>query len=414
MLDDLRRALADRIYYGWVIVAACLLASMVVFGTSYAFGVFFDALLEEFDRSQAIVSSIFGLQTALLYGGAVVAGRFVDRSGRRFVAAAGSLMLVVGLLWTALARSFLEVAVAFGVLTAFGMAALFVIAYATVPLWFRRRRGMAAGIAAAGLGVGLVAIPPGSSLLIDALGWRLALVCVAIVSAAVLAVVVALLVDHPDEVGADTGSAFVGSTRDSDGVSTAPLREIVRSTPFVLIFVGWTLVFAPLYVVLSYAVLYATETGLGRSVGVFAITIIGITTTVSRVVIGGLSDRIGRTRTFVACAVLMGGSTGVLVATETAAVFLFVIACFGTGYGGCGGLLGPMVADVFGNQRLNSVFSIVSLSFGVSGLLAPPAVGLAFASLGTYDSAFLAMGGAGIVGAAFVLVGARLPSSAGT
>lgn len=47
MIDALRRALARRIYYGWVIVVACLLASMVVFGTSYAFGVFFDSLLEE-------------------------------------------------------------------------------------------------------------------------------------------------------------------------------------------------------------------------------------------------------------------------------------------------------------------------------------------------------------------------------
>ena len=413
VLDDPRRALADRIYYGWVIVAACLLASMVVFGTSYAFGVFFDALLEEFDRSQAVVSAIFGLQTALLYGGAVVAGRFVDRSGRRVVAAAGSVMLTVGVLWTALARSFLEVALAFGVLTAFGMAALFVIAYATVPLWFRRRRGMAAGIAAAGLGVGLVVIPPGSSLLIDALGWRLALVCVALVSAVVLVVVVVLLADRPEEVGAESDVSFADTTRASDSVSKPSLSEIVRSAPFLFMFAGWTLVFAPLYVVLSYAVLYTTDAGLGRSVGVFAITVVGITTTASRILIGVLSDRIGRTGTFVACAVLMGGSTTALVVTETAVAFLFVIACFGTGYGGCGGLLGPMVADVFGNQQLNSVFSIISLSFGVSGLLAPPAVGLVFASLGTYDPAFVAVGGAGVVGAGLVLVGARFPSTRG-
>ncbi len=410
MIDEFRRTLAARIYYGWVIVGACLLASMVVFGTSYAFGVFFDSLLEEFGRSQAAVSSIFGLQTALLYFGAVVAGRFIDRFGQRTVTAAGTILLTVGLLWTALARSFLEIMVAFGVLTAFGMAALYVVAYATVPLWFRRRRGMASGIAAAGLGVGLVVIPPGSSLLIDALGWRTALVCVTVASAAVLVAVIALLADHPDDVGAEPESELFDSTGPAGEARGGALSQIARSPPFLFMFAGWTLAFAPLYVVLSYAVLYASNAGLGRSVGVLAITTIGITTALSRVAIGVLSDSVGRTRTFVACAVLMGGSTVALVFSETATVFLFIIACFGTGYGGCGGLLGPMVADVFGNEQLNGVFSMISPSFGLSGLLAPPAVGLSFAWLGTYDPAFVAVGFVGIVGAGLVLAGARWPA----
>ena len=411
MIAEFRRALAARVYYGWVIVVACLLASMVVFGTSYAFGVFFDSLLEEFGRSQAAVSSVFGLQTALLYSGAVVAGRLVDRFGQRTVAAGGAVLLTIGLAWTALSRSFLEVAGAFGVLTAFGMAALYVVAYATVPLWFRRRRGTASGVAAAGLGVGLVAIPPGSSVLIDALGWRLALVCVTVASAITLGVVVALFADHPDDVGAKPEPKLFDEVNSTGDEKNSALTEIIRSPRFLFIFAGWTLAFAPLYVVLSYAVLYTSDAGLGRSVGVLAITIIGMTTAVSRVAIGVLSDRVGRTRTFVVCATLMGGSTVALVFSETAIVFLSIIACFGAGYGGCGGLLGPMVADVFGSEQLNGVFSMISPSFGLSGLLAPPAVGLSFAWLGTYDPAFVAVGLVGIVGAGLVLAGARWPTT---
>jgi len=413
VIDAFRRALARRIYYGWVIVAACLLASMVVFGTSYAFGVFFDALLEEFDRSQAAVSAIFGLQTALLYGGAVVAGRVVDRSGRRFVAAAGSVLLAVGLVWTALARSFLEVAFAFGVLTASGMAALYVVAYATVPLWFRRRRGMAAGIAAAGLGVGLVVVPPGASLLIGALGWRSALVCVSVLSAAILAVVVGLLADRPADVGADDRLDLFGSERSSEDAPSLSLSELGRSRSFWFMFLGWTFAFTPLYVILSYIVLYASEAGLGRSVGVLAITVIGVATTVSRVVVGILSDGIGLTRTFIACALLMSVSTIALVFTGTATAFLLVIACFGVGYGGCGGLVGPVVADVFGDRGLNTAFSAISVSFGASGLLAPPAVGIAFEAFGTYDPAFVTIGVVGLVGCLFILAGARLPAPSG-
>ncbi len=383
---------------------------MVVFGTSYAFGVFFDAFLEEFDRSQAAVSAIFGLQTALLYCGAVVAGRVVDRFGRRFVAAAGSVLLTVGLVWTALARSFIEIAFAFGVLTASGMAALYLVAYATVPLWFRQRRGMAAGIAAAGLGVGLVVVPPGASVLIDALGWRGALVCVAILSAAILAIVVGLLANHPGDVGADRKVGFFDPEQPSDGGPSLSLSELGRSHSFWFMFLGWTLAFAPLYVILSYIVLYASEAGLGRSVGVLAITAIGIATTVSRVVVGVLSDSVGLTRTFLACALLMSVSMIALVFTGTATTFLLVIVCFGVGYGGCGGLVGPVVADVFGDRGLNTAFSAISVSFGVSGLLGPPAVGVAFEAFGTYDPAFVTIGVVGLVGCLLILAGARLPT----
>lgn len=411
MIDTLRRALARRVYYGWVIVAACLLASMVVFGTSYAFGVFFEALLTEFDQSQAVVSAVFGIQTALLYCGAVVAGRFVDRVGRRTITAIGSVLLAAGLLWTALARSFVEVVLAFGVLTASGMAALYVIGYATVPLWFRRRRGTAAGIAAAGLGVGLVVIPPGSSVLIEAFGWRLALVCVAVAAVAVLAIVTGLIADRPEDVGVDPGTEFSGSASSDNGADEPALSALVRSPPFLFMFVGWTFTFAPLYVVLSYAVLYASHAEIGARAGVLAITVVGITTTVARVGVGVLSDLVGRTRMFVACAALMGTASAVLVLAETAIVFLLIVAVFGVGYGGCGGLVGPIVADVFGNRGLNTVFSMMSLSFGVSGLFAPPAAGLIFENFGTYDPAFVAVGALGVIGALLALAGARLPTT---
>lgn len=321
------------------------------------------------------------------------------------------MLLTIELAWTAFARSFLEVVVAFGVLTAFGMAALYVVAYATVPLWFRRRRGAASGIAAAGLGVGLVAIPPSSSILIDSLGWRLALVCVSVASALILAVVVALLADHPADVGAQPESELFNSAESTDSTTTPAFSRIARSPEFLFMFAGWSLTFAPLYAVLSYAVLYASNAGLGRSVGVLAITVIGITTALSRVAVGVLSDSLGRTRTFVASAALMGGSTVALVFSETATVFLSITACFGTGYGGCGGLVGPMVANVFGNEQLNGVFSMISPSFGLSGLLAPPAVGLSFASLGSYNPAFVVVGLVGIVGAGLVLAGARWPTT---
>jgi len=408
-----RRWIAARVYYGWVVAAACLLASMAVFGTSYAFGVFFEAFLRSFDASRAALAAAFGLQTCVLYAAGVGAGRLVGRHGQRRVAAAGGLLTTVGLAATAAARSYAELLLGFGVVSAAGMAGLYVVGYATVPLWFRRRRGTAAGIAAAGLGVGLVAVPPATDRLIAAAGWRPAMALLAAAVALVSLVVVGLLADRPDAVGADVSVEFgadgwgeSGGSSAGDAAAGRPadgeIRRTVRSRRFALVFVGWVLAFAPLYVVLSHVVLHAGDVGVGRRVGVLAVTAIGAATTVSRVGTGVLSDRFGRVRTFVACAAVMGVSTAAFGLAPAAPSFLAIAVAFGVGYGGCGGLLGPVVADLFGSDDLTTLYAVVSLSFAVAGLAAPPLAGRAFDALGTYTPALVAAGAAGVLGAGCV------------
>ena len=98
MVTDPRVILADRIYYGWIIVVACFLASVTVFGTTYAFSVFYDAFSSAFDVSHSLLAAVFGLQTALIYVTGVGAGRLVETHGQRRVAVASSVLLVTGLI----------------------------------------------------------------------------------------------------------------------------------------------------------------------------------------------------------------------------------------------------------------------------------------------------------------------------
>jgi MFS transporter, OFA family, oxalate/formate antiporter len=414
MLSSIRTRLAARVYYGWVIVAACFLASMVVFGTTYAFGVFYDSFIEEFDVSRTLLAAVFGLQSALIYVAGVLAGELVDRYGQRLVLSASSVVLVTGLVWTAFARSYLELLAAFGVLAAVGMAGLYVVGYATIPLWFDRRRGTAAGFASAGLGVGLAVVPPGADLAISAVGWRGAVLALAGTAGLVLAVATALFADRPADVGATLDAEFEPEQRSestererTDGAG-ADAWTIARSRPFLLVFLGWVLIFTSLYVVMSHVVLYATDAGLGRQAGVVSIVVIGVATTGTRLAVGFVGDRFGRSRTFVCCAGLMGASVVGLALSPTVALFLGAVFVFGIGYGGCGGLLGPLVADLFGRAQLNTLFAIMSVSFAVSGLLAPPLAGWLFELLGTYRPVFALFGLLSVLGSGCVLVSGRL------
>ena len=124
MTIQLRRALADRVYYGWVIVFCCLLASIAVFGTSYTFAVFFDVFIQEFGVSRTLLAAAFGIQTALIYVMGLAASRLVTLYGQRQVAALSGGLLTAGLVLTAFAQSYAGLLTGFGVVTALGMAGL--------------------------------------------------------------------------------------------------------------------------------------------------------------------------------------------------------------------------------------------------------------------------------------------------
>lgn len=395
----------DGSYYGWVVVAGCFFGSFVVFGLSYSFGVFFEPVLAEFGASRGATSMAFGVQTVALYVGAVGIGALVDRYGTRRMLAVGTVLLCAGLIWTSRVDSLAGLVAAYGLVTGVGLSVVYVVAYATPPRWFDRRVGLASGLASTGLGVGMLVVTPVATALIDAVGWRDAMVVLAGGAGAVLLVAILLVRGEPTADEAPD-SEFPDGVGSADGVDwrtqLADVAEIARSPAFVLTFLGWTFVYATLYVVLVNLVLYATDVGLTRGAGATAIALIGATSALGRVAIGFVGDRLGRIRAFVTCSAVMGLATVALSGVATVAGLWAVAAAYGLGYGGNGALLAPLTADLFGREHINAVFGLVSVAFAVSGLTAPYLAGAGYAAFGTYDPVFVVAGAVAVVGAGAV------------
>ncbi|WP_227377880.1 MFS transporter [Haladaptatus halobius] len=410
------RITQSDVYYGWFVVGACFLGSLVVFGISYSFGVFFDRMLIEFGRSRGETSLVFGVQTFVMYVGAAVIGGFVDRYGTRRLLLGAMGLLAVGLGGVALSTSFVQVMLFYGVVTSLGLSIVYVVAFATVPRWFGRRRGFAGGLASAGTGVGMLLATPAASTLIVAIGWRSTYALFLIVALALLAIAVTVIAGDPHQLDIDATGEF------PDGLVTErrmtswrdQLRETVgvaRTPSFLLVLLGWVGIYATLYVVFAHLVVYTTDAGMGRSVGVWALGLVGGATSLSRLVIGLVSDRFGRVRVFVTCSAVMGLSTLALTATGSAlGVYLFALV-YGAAYGGNGALLSPLTADLFGADNINVVFGLVSVSFAISGLLAPPAAGVVYDAFASYAPAFAVAGALGVLGAGLVAGANRLEAA---
>ncbi|WP_193565073.1 MFS transporter [Natronorubrum aibiense] len=415
----------NRPYYGWIVVLACFLGSFVIFGLSYSFGVFLERMATDFARSRGVTTIAFGVQTLLLYVGAVLVGVFVDRLGTRRMLAVGTVVLCLGLLWTSVATSWLTVVLAYGVVTGFGMSIVYVVAYATVPRWFDRRAGFAGGVASAGLGAGMLVVAPAATALIDRVGWRSSFLVLAGVVAVLLLVATLLIRDEPtaepvpagefprSRGGEATPNGGQRSTRTQPSLRAqfGEICAVARSPSFGLVFVGWILIYTTMYIVFVHLVVHASDIGLSRTAGATALALIGGANAIGRVGIGYASDYVGRVRVFAGCSTVMGVSTLALPALETTTALLGFALVFGLAYGGNGALLAPLTSDLFGRENLNAVFGLVSGAFALSGLTAPFLAGVGYDVLGTYTPAFVSAGLAAVVGAAAIIAAKRLEAT---
>ncbi len=162
-----------RVFYGWWIVAACLIVLTLVVGIGlFRVGVFLPSLEREFGASPALVS--LGATVFFLVLG--FAGPYVRRRGdlldTRLVMVVGSALFGLGLTRLALSQQLWKTYFAYAVIPlGIGGTALIPLS-ALISNWFRARRGLGMAVAMCGISFGGVVMTPLATQLIVLYGWR--------------------------------------------------------------------------------------------------------------------------------------------------------------------------------------------------------------------------------------------------
>lgn len=162
-------------FRGWIVVWSAFSCLTAIFGASYSFAAFFKPWADEFAATRAEVSWVFGLSSLLYFMLGAVGGALADRFGPRATGVAGVLILAGGLVASSRAGSLFGVYLAYGLGMGLGVALVYTPAMGAVQPWFIKQRGLASGIASAGIGAGTLIVPVLTTWLIDAYGWRAAL-----------------------------------------------------------------------------------------------------------------------------------------------------------------------------------------------------------------------------------------------
>ena len=129
-------------------------------------------------------------------------GRFVDRYGARLVIPAGALVMGLGFVFVSQMNSLLLFYAGYAVVGAGAAGTGPVPCSAIITNWFKRRRGLALGLMAAGIGAGGPVMAPVVGYMLSNYDWRMAYLSLAVILIVVIVPLALLMIrTRPSEMG---------------------------------------------------------------------------------------------------------------------------------------------------------------------------------------------------------------------
>ena len=392
-------------FHGWIIVAVVFVTMGVAVTARTAFSLFFPPLLAEFGWDQGVTAGAFSFGFLVSAGFSPLMGRAMDRHGPRLVIEAGVLMLAAGLLLAALIQRPWELYATLGVLVSGGTVCLGYSGQSLfLPNWFVRRRGLAMSIAFSGVGVGAIVLLPWLEALIQHDGWRTACVALGLLALGLLAPLNLLLRQRPEDLGlhpdgdsaawrAASGGGANANVVDAAWAATDwTLRRALLTARFWWLALGYFCALYVWYAAQVHQTQYLIDVGFSPAVAAWALGVSGLIGIPGQIVLGHLSDRIGRewvwsagTSGFALCFVALLAMAG----SPQAVLWLYVmVGAQGLlGYG-ITSVLGAIPAEIFQGRQYGSIFGTLMLA-GIAGGAAGPFVsGVLHDRTGNYRAAF--------------------------
>jgi len=397
-----------RFYYGWVVLATLFVIGLISFGIRFSFGVFFESLEEYFGLSRAQTSAVFSVYVVLTSVFAILGGWALDRYGPKIVAILMGLVTGVSLLLTSQAGSLWHLFISYSLLLAIGTGPAFTFVMSTALRWFEKRRGVALGIVSSGSSIGVMIMTPISAYLIASYGWRGSYFIMAFIAFLIIIPCALLLKRAPSGAVALPKDEKLPSTsasgrQDRSEMGAFSLLQASKSKSFWLFFFIWFLNSFCAYIVMAHVVRHAIDLGITSMQAALTLSIIGGSGVLGRLLMGRVSDSLGRKQAAVIGTLLMAGAMLWLTGSSSLWMLYLFAIIFGFSYGGLVPPITALIGDIFGMPHIGVILGVLEVGWASGAALGPVFAGYVFDITGNYDFAFSAGMIAMLIATALVL-----------
>jgi sugar phosphate permease len=403
-----------RFYYGWVILAAAVLAMALGSGVSFwAFGLYVDPMESEFGWSRAEVSAGFSVSLAIAGLSGPFIGRWVDARGPREAILIGAVLTALSYLLLATTSSLWQWFVYLAINAVFRQLMFFIPFQALLSRWFDKKRGLALGILGTGFSLGGFVVVL-MTVVIDELGWDGSfLFTSAVIAAVYVPMTLFVLKNNPSDVGAniDGESHEDAEVRRAAGpLRGLTLRQALRTPLFWLIAFAMTFFLFGVFGWLVHQVPFYESVGVQREVAGALVTVVAAGGIVARLTFGFVVDRFPRVEVpaMVLLAFLSSSFVALLVDSSAAGIAVFMTLWI-IGSGG-GPLLEPLLLTrAFGLAHFGTILGMVAAVETIGIISSPTLIGAIFDATGSYDWALVLMMGAFLSALTLFFFASRLP-----
>ncbi|MEO1686957.1 MAG: MFS transporter, partial [Pseudomonadota bacterium] len=324
------------------------------------------------------------------------------RGGPRLTIPVGGALVALGFLAARWVTTPLELYLAFGLLAVNGSMAMSYIGHSMfLPNWFVRNRGLAVGVAFAGVGVLGAGLLPALQWAIDTQGWRTACLWVAgVVAVAVIPLNALFQRARPEDMGLHPdgdaaprpgGPAPVEAVVDRAWADTDwTLGRALRTRRFWLIALAYFCGLFVWYALQVHHTRHLQQAGFDGETTAAALGLIALGSVAGQIGLGALSDRLGRELAWSLALLGFAGASALMLAITRPdpALLWTMVAVQGLIGQGFAALFGAIPAEVFAGKRFPAIFSAISLIANMGAAAGVFGLGWLFDLNGDYAAGF--------------------------
>ena len=373
-----------RLANPWRVVAGAVAGLTVCNGPVLFFtsGVFLKPIAADMQWQRSTVSFALSLATFLSALATPILGRMMDRWGIRVVSLPGLAVFAASLGMLGLSPGSPAAFIVLAALAGVASTVQAPLPYAkAISAWFDDRRGLALGIAMAGVGLGAIIVPQIARALIERVGWRGAYIGLGALTLAVAFPAVALTIREPST---HVGRGQARATLDRrPGVAA---REAARTAQFWVMAWVFPLAGAAINGANAHIVPLLTDRGLTPAAATGIFGVMGLSTLVARPFVGLLLDRIFAPH--VAAAFFIAPLAGLpLLASGSGLSPAIGAALLGLALGAEIDLIAFLTTRYLGQRAFGEIYGYLFMAFVLGSSVGQFIADLSYDSLGSYTPA---------------------------
>ena len=374
----------------WLQLGLGLIVMMAISSPQYVWTLFVKPFQNATSASLAAVQVTFTLVIVLQTFFSPVQGYLIERFSPKLMFALGAALSGLGWITASHAETLWSLYATYGLLCVLGTGIVYVGIVGLMVRWFPDRRGFAAGLVAAGYGMGAMITTFPIANMMEAAGFRQTLLVFGIILGIVgVLAAVGLRAPHADEVPNFKSAGVISSKTDTEP------KAMLRTPLFWLMFVMMTMMSTGGLMVSANFAAFSREFGVadalvfGFAALPFALTFDRVTNGLTRPFFGWVSDQIGREQTMAiafameACAICL-----LLYNRQNPYAFALLSGVVFFAWGEIFSLFPSLLTDTFGTKHATTNYGFLYMAQGVGSLLGGPIAALVHDAAGNWVPVF--------------------------